>query len=73
MPGSGLQPALQMLGGLLRALGAVQESGQVFQRVGMQGLVLQGLSMLAGMLSGFVGAVLGAVLLIWAYKTYIAK
>ena len=37
------------------------------------GLVLQGLSMIAGMLSGFVGAVLGAVLLIWAYKTYIAK
>ena len=35
--------------------------------------VLKGLSMLAGMLSGFVGAVLGAVLLIWAYKTYIAK
>lgn len=37
------------------------------------GLVLQGLSLIAGMLSGFVGAVLGAVLLIWAYKTYIAK
>ena len=37
------------------------------------GLVLKGLSMLAGMLSGFVGAVLGAVFLNWAYKTYIAK
>jgi uncharacterized membrane protein YeaQ/YmgE (transglycosylase-associated protein family) len=29
--------------------------------------------MLAGWLSGFVGAVLGAMLLIWLYKTYIAK
>jgi uncharacterized membrane protein YeaQ/YmgE (transglycosylase-associated protein family) len=37
------------------------------------GLLLQGLSMIAGLLSGFVGAILGAVLLIWAYKTYIAK
>lgn len=37
------------------------------------GLVLHGLSMLAGVLSGFVGAVLGAVLLIWVYKTYFAK
>lgn len=37
------------------------------------GLLLQGLMMLAGWLSGFVGAVLGAMLLIWLYKTYIAK
>jgi uncharacterized membrane protein YeaQ/YmgE (transglycosylase-associated protein family) len=37
------------------------------------GLLIQGLVMLAGWLSGFVGAVLGAMLLIWLYKTYIAK
>ena len=36
-------------------------------------LILQGLAMLAGWLAGFVGAVLGAMALIWVYKTYIAK
>jgi uncharacterized membrane protein YeaQ/YmgE (transglycosylase-associated protein family) len=37
------------------------------------GLLLQGLVMLAGWLSGFVGAVLGAMLLIWLYRPSIAK
>ncbi|MDZ7905099.1 MAG: GlsB/YeaQ/YmgE family stress response membrane protein [Cypionkella sp.] len=37
------------------------------------GLVLRALSLLVGLLSGFVGAVLGAVLLIYVYKTYFAK
>lgn len=37
------------------------------------GLVLRGLVMLFGVAAGFVGAVLGALLLIWAYRTYIYK
>ncbi len=35
------------------------------------GLVLRGLVMMAGIGAGFVGALLGAVLLIWAWKTWI--
>lgn len=37
------------------------------------GLVLRFLVSVTGMAAGFVGAVLGALALIWAYKTYIAK
>lgn len=35
------------------------------------GLVLRAISVLAGVAAGFVGAVLGAMLLIWVWKTYI--
>jgi uncharacterized membrane protein YeaQ/YmgE (transglycosylase-associated protein family) len=35
------------------------------------GLVLRGLVMMAGAGAGFVGALLGALLLIWAWKTWI--
>ena len=35
------------------------------------GLVLRGLVMMAGVGAGFVGALLGALLLIWAWKTWI--
>lgn len=34
------------------------------------GLVLRGLVMMAGVGAGFVGALLGAVLLIWAWKRW---
>lgn len=37
------------------------------------GFVLRALIVLAGWAAGFVGAVLGALLLIWAWKTYIAR
>ena len=37
------------------------------------GLILRFLLMLAGMAAGFVGAILGAMGLIWVYKTYIQK
>jgi len=37
------------------------------------GLVLRMLLALTGMFAGFVGAVLGAMLLIWLYQTYIGK
>ncbi len=33
-------------------------------------VVLRGLVMLAGIGAGFVGALLGALILIWAWKTY---
>lgn len=35
------------------------------------GLLLRGLTMLAGIGAGFVGALLGAVVLIWAWKTWV--
>ena len=35
------------------------------------GLVLRGLVMMAGVGAGFVGALMGALLLIWAWKTWI--
>jgi uncharacterized membrane protein YeaQ/YmgE (transglycosylase-associated protein family) len=35
------------------------------------GLVLRGLVMMAGIGAGFVGALVGAVLLIWAWKTWV--
>jgi uncharacterized membrane protein YeaQ/YmgE (transglycosylase-associated protein family) len=35
------------------------------------GLVLRGLVMMAGIGAGFVGALLGAILLIWAWKTWL--
>ena len=35
------------------------------------GLVLRGLVMMAGIGAGFAGALLGAVLLIWAWKSWI--
>jgi uncharacterized membrane protein YeaQ/YmgE (transglycosylase-associated protein family) len=35
--------------------------------------LLQVLAMIAGWLAGFVGAILGAIVLIWIYKTYFAK
>ncbi len=35
------------------------------------GFALRGLMMLAGALAGFVGAVLGALLLLWLWKTYV--
>ncbi len=34
------------------------------------GLVLRGLVMMAGMGAGFVGALLGALILIWAWKSW---
>ncbi len=37
------------------------------------GLLLRTLLSVMGMLSGLVGAVLGAMLLIWIWQTYIAK
>ena len=43
LTGSALQPAPQMLGGLVIALGAMQKPGQVFQCVGVKRLVLEGL------------------------------
>ena len=36
-------------------------------------LVIRGLAELVGWMSGFVGAVLGAVVLVWIWKTYIAR
>jgi uncharacterized membrane protein YeaQ/YmgE (transglycosylase-associated protein family) len=35
------------------------------------GLVLRGLVMMAGMGAGFVGALLGALILIWAWKSWV--
>lgn len=37
------------------------------------GLVLRFLLTVMGMLSGFVGAILGALLLIWIWQTYIQR
>ena len=37
------------------------------------GLLLRFLLMVTGLMAGFVGAVLGAFLLIWLWQTYIAK
>jgi uncharacterized membrane protein YeaQ/YmgE (transglycosylase-associated protein family) len=37
------------------------------------GFVIQALISFMGMLSGFVGAVLGAIAILWLYKTYIHK
>ncbi|WP_425098105.1 GlsB/YeaQ/YmgE family stress response membrane protein [Tropicibacter sp. S64] len=37
------------------------------------GLVLRFLLALTGMLAGLVGAVLGAMLLLWAFKTFFGK
>ena len=37
------------------------------------GVLLRALVMVTGWMAGFVGAVLGAIALIWLYKTYIAK
>ena len=37
------------------------------------GFLLRSLMMMASWLAGFVGAILGAIALIWLYKTYIAK
>jgi len=37
------------------------------------GAVLSMLLAVLGMAAGFIGAVLGALVLIWAYQTYIAK
>ena len=37
------------------------------------GLILRVLMILTGWMGGFVGAVLGAMLLIWLYRTYVEK
>jgi uncharacterized membrane protein YeaQ/YmgE (transglycosylase-associated protein family) len=37
------------------------------------GFLLRTLMMMVGWMAGFVGAVLGAIALIWLYKTYIAR
>lgn len=37
------------------------------------GFVLMALLTIMGMFAGFIGAVLGALVLIWAYQTYVAK
>lgn len=37
------------------------------------GLILRGLLTVMGWMSGFVGAVLGAMLLIWLWRTYVRK
>lgn len=37
------------------------------------GFLIRSLMMMASWLAGFVGAIFGAIALIWLYKTYIAK
>jgi uncharacterized membrane protein YeaQ/YmgE (transglycosylase-associated protein family) len=37
------------------------------------GFLLRTLLLMVGWMAGFVGAVLGAITLIWLYKTYIAR
>ena len=37
------------------------------------GLVLRFLIMVTGWMAGFVGALLGAILLIWLWKTYVSR
>jgi uncharacterized membrane protein YeaQ/YmgE (transglycosylase-associated protein family) len=37
------------------------------------GMILRGVAMAFGMLSGFVGAVLGALLLIWIYQKFVSR
>jgi uncharacterized membrane protein YeaQ/YmgE (transglycosylase-associated protein family) len=37
------------------------------------GFLLRGLVMVTGWLAGLVGAILGAIVLIWLYKNYIAR
>lgn len=37
------------------------------------GLLLRTLVMVTGWMAGFVGAVLGAIALVWLYKTYFVK
>lgn len=37
------------------------------------GFLLRALMMMVGWMAGFVGAVLGAIALIWIYKNYIAR
>ena len=37
------------------------------------GMVLRFLVMITGWMAGFVGAILGAMLLIWLWKTYISR
>lgn len=37
------------------------------------GFLLRSLVIITGWLAGFVGAILGAIVLIWLYKIYIAK
>lgn len=37
------------------------------------GFLLRSVLMMASWMAGFVGAILGAITLIWLYKTYIAK
>ena len=37
------------------------------------GMVLRFLVMITGWMAGFVGAILGAMLLIWVWKTYISR
>jgi uncharacterized membrane protein YeaQ/YmgE (transglycosylase-associated protein family) len=37
------------------------------------GLVLRGLLIVGGWMAGFVGAVLGAMALIWIWRTYISR
>ncbi len=37
------------------------------------GLVLRGMMMLFGLAAGFVGALLGAFVVLWLYQTYIRK
>ncbi|MBT2131410.1 GlsB/YeaQ/YmgE family stress response membrane protein [Aliiroseovarius lamellibrachiae] len=37
------------------------------------GLLLRGLLALLGMAAGFVGAILGALAVLWLYKTYVEK
>lgn len=36
-------------------------------------LVIRGIAELVGWMAGFVGAVLGALVLLWVWKTYIAR
>ncbi|MDB5658835.1 MAG: GlsB/YeaQ/YmgE family stress response rane protein [Cypionkella sp.] len=37
------------------------------------GFVLRGLILVTSWMAGLVGAILGAILLIWLYKTYVAR
>ncbi len=37
------------------------------------GFLLRSLMIITGWLAGFVGAILGAIVLVWLYKIYIAK
>ncbi|WP_136440021.1 GlsB/YeaQ/YmgE family stress response membrane protein [Pacificoceanicola onchidii] len=54
-------------------LGTLQTIGIGIGGALIGGLILRFLLAVTGMLAGLVGAVLGAMLLLWAFKTFIQK